>query len=53
MKTFKIPSEEKKQMIKEYIDRGNSQSETARILGISRQLVRYWILKIKKDRKNA
>jgi len=50
MKTFKIPSPEKKQIIKEYLDKRLSQSEIARILGISRQLVRYWVSQIK-DKK--
>jgi transposase-like protein len=48
MKTFKIPSEDKLKAIKGYMDMGLSQSEIGRMLGISKQLVRYWVLKIKK-----
>jgi transposase-like protein len=51
MKTFKIPSKEKKQMIKEYLDKKLSQSDIARMLGISRQLVRYWVLKLRMKNK--
>jgi transposase-like protein len=51
MKKFKIPSDEKLKTIKGYMDRGLSQSEIGRMLGISKQLVRYWILKIRKGEK--
>jgi transposase-like protein len=48
---FKISADEKKQIINDYLYKGLSQSEIARILGISRQLVRYWVLKINKEKK--
>ena len=51
MKTFKIPSEDKLNAIKGYMDKGLSQSEIGRMLGISKQLVRYWVLKIKEVKK--
>jgi transposase-like protein len=47
---FKIPSEEKKRIINDYLLKGLSPSEIAKILGISRQLVRYWILRINKEK---
>ena len=49
MKIFKVSSKEKKQMINEYLGKGLSQSEIARMLGISRQLVRYWVGEINKN----
>jgi len=51
MKKFKIPSEDKLKAIKGYMDMGLSQSEIGRMLGISKQLVRYWVLKIKEAGK--
>jgi transposase-like protein len=51
MKTFKVSSKDKKQMIQEYLEKGLSQSETARMLGISRQLVRYWVNRIRVNQK--
>jgi transposase-like protein len=50
MKTFKVSSTEKKEIIKEYLDKGLTQSEIAKMLGISRQLVRYWVLIIKDEK---
>lgn len=43
MKPFKVSSIDKKEMIREYLEHDLNQSEIARILGISRQLVRYWV----------
>ncbi len=43
MKHFKVEHDEKKKIIREYLDKGLSQSEIARILKISRQLVKYWV----------
>ena len=51
MKVFKIPNEEKIRLIKEGLDQNLSQSEIARMLGISRQLVRHWVMKIKEEKK--
>jgi len=50
MKPFKVSSYEKKEMIKEYLEKDLTQSQIARLLGISRQLVRYWILRIREGK---
>jgi transposase-like protein len=49
MKTFMIPSGDKKRIVKDYLNKGLSQQEIASILGISKQLVRYWVKKIKES----
>jgi transposase-like protein len=47
MNPFKKTSKEKKEAIKYWIDKGLNQNQTAKQLGISRQLVRYWVLKMR------
>jgi transposase-like protein len=49
MKTFMVPSKEKKQIIRGYLDKKLSQADIGRMLGISRQLVQYWVNVIKDD----
>ena len=51
MKTFKISSAAKVKIIKGYMKKGLSQSDIGRMLGISKQLVRYWVLTIKEAKR--
>ena len=46
MDTFKISSEEKRRIIRKYIIAGFKQKDMAQLLGISKQLVQYWVNRI-------
>jgi len=48
---FKKTKESKERVVGYWLKMGLSQSDIARQLGISRQLVRYWIGRIRKNGK--